>query len=62
MGESFNSYLTRIRMEKAKEMILEGKHLIYEVADRVGYKYVPYFSTLFKKYTGCNPTDLYKNK
>lgn len=62
MGESFNSYLTRIRMEKAKEMILEGKYLIYEVADRVGYKYVPYFSTLFKKYTGCNPTDLYKNK
>ncbi len=60
MGESFNNYLTRVRMEKAKEMIVEGKYLIYEIAERVGYKNVPYFSTQFKKYTGQNPTDLYK--
>jgi len=62
MGESFNSYVTRVRMEKAKEMILEGKHLIYEIAERVGYKNVAYFSSSFKKYTGVNPTDLYKVK
>lgn len=59
-GESFNSYLTRVRMEKAKKLILEGKHLIYEVAEQVGYKNVPYFSTLFKKYNGYNPTELLK--
>jgi len=60
MGESFNSYLTRVRMEKAKEMILEGKMLIYEIAEHVGYKNVPYFSSQFKKYTGKKPTELYK--
>jgi len=59
-GETFNTYLTRVRMEKAKSMIVDGGCLIYEVADKVGYKNVPYFSTLFKKYTGFNPSDLVK--
>ncbi|GGD47401.1 response regulator transcription factor [Paenibacillus nasutitermitis] len=58
--ETFNTYLTKVRMEKAKALIMEGKHLIYEVADMVGYKNVPYFSTLFKKYTGMNPTQLFE--
>jgi len=34
--------------------------LIYEVADMVGYKNIPYFSTLFKKTTGLNPSDFMK--
>ncbi|MFC6605194.1 helix-turn-helix domain-containing protein [Ectobacillus funiculus] len=47
-------------MEKARAMILEGKYLIYEIAEKVGFKNVPYFSTLFKKHTGLNPTELVK--
>ncbi|OME81511.1 hypothetical protein BK120_17915 [Paenibacillus sp. FSL A5-0031] len=58
--DTFNTYLTKVRMERAKSLIMEGKHLIYEVADKVGYKNVPYFSTLFKKYTGMNPTQLFE--
>jgi two-component system response regulator YesN len=57
-GDTFNNYLTKVRMEKAKWLILEGKYLIYEIAEKVGYKNVPYFSTLFKKFTGSNPSDL----
>jgi two-component system response regulator YesN len=57
-GESFNQYVTRVRMEKAKTLILEGKYMIYEIAEMVGFKNTPYFSTLFKKYTGLNPSDL----
>ncbi|MBP1966438.1 response regulator transcription factor [Paenibacillus aceris] len=60
-GETFNQYLTRVRIEKAKEMILDGKWLVYEIAEKVGYKNIPYFSTLFKKITGHTPTDLVKN-
>ncbi|WP_372634422.1 response regulator [Cohnella sp.] len=59
-GDTFNNYLTRVRMEKAKELLLEKNMLVYEVADRVGYKNVPYFSSLFKKYIGVNPTELAK--
>ncbi|UJF33876.1 response regulator [Paenibacillus hexagrammi] len=59
-GETFNTYLTRVRVEKARELLLDRKMLVYEVAEKVGYKNVPYFSTLFKKFTGMNPTELVK--
>lgn len=59
-GETFNNYLTRVRIEKARELLLERNMLVYEVAERVGYKNIPYFSTLFKKITGMNPTELIK--
>ncbi|ASA23926.1 response regulator transcription factor [Paenibacillus donghaensis] len=59
-GETFNTYLTRVRIEKSKELLLESNLLVYEVAEKVGYKNVPYFSTLFKKHTGMNPTELVK--
>jgi two-component system response regulator YesN len=60
MNETFNNYVTRIRMERAKGMLLEGNLYIYEVAEKVGYNSISYFSTQFKKYTGYNPTDLIK--
>jgi two-component system response regulator YesN len=52
--------MTRVRMEKAKELLMEKKMMVYEVAGLVGYRNVPYFSTLFKKHTGMNPTELGK--
>lgn len=60
-GETFNNYLTRVRIEKARELLMERNMLVYEVAERVGYRNIPYFSTLFKKITGMNPTELIKN-
>lgn len=57
-GETFNQYLTRVRIGKAKEMIMEGELYIYEIAEKVGYTNIPYFSSQFKKITGVNPTDL----
>lgn len=57
-GETFNQYLTKVRMEKARSLILGGNHLVYEVAEKVGYRNLPYFSTLFRKYIGVNPSDL----
>lgn len=60
-GETFNNYLTRVRIEKARELLMERNMLVYEVAERVGYKNIPYFSTLFKKIIGMNPTELIKS-
>lgn len=59
-GETVNNYVTRVRIEKARELLLERNMLVYEVAEKVGFRNVPYFSTLFKKYTGMNPTELVK--
>jgi two-component system response regulator YesN len=54
MGITFSSYLKQIRMEKAKELILETNLKIYEVACRVGYPNQKYFSKVFKEYTGTS--------
>ncbi|KIL42313.1 hypothetical protein SD70_02040 [Gordoniibacillus kamchatkensis] len=60
-GETFNDYVTKVRMEKARSMLAEGKLMVYEIAEKVGYKNVPYFTTLFKKHTGRSPTEFVKN-
>ncbi|NEW05009.1 response regulator transcription factor [Paenibacillus sp. SYP-B3998] len=61
-GETFMNYLIRVRMEKAELLLLQGKWMIYEVAEQVGYSIPSYFSTVFKKYTGKNPSDLMKER
>ncbi len=57
VGESFTEYLTKVRIKKAKQLILQRKYKIYEIAEMVGCPNEAYFSTLFKKVTGVNPKD-----
>ncbi|MGD0031214.1 response regulator [Paenibacillus illinoisensis] len=59
-GDTFTNYIIRVRIEKAKALIMEGKYLIYEIAEMVGYQNVPYFSSIFKKYCGCSPSEYQK--
>ncbi|WNR42834.1 response regulator transcription factor [Paenibacillus roseipurpureus] len=59
-GETFNDYVTRVRIEKAKKLILQGNLMVYEIAEAVGYKNVSYFTTLFKKQTGRSPSEFSK--
>lgn len=59
-GETFTNYVIRVRIEKAKALLLDGNYLIYEVSEKVGYQNVPYFSTLFKKYCGVSPSEITK--
>jgi two-component system response regulator YesN len=63
-GEKFSHYLMRLRMEKAKELIAAGgENRICEVAQSVGLGNNPqYFSQLFKKYTGCSPSEYKKGQ
>ncbi|MDR1539790.1 MAG: response regulator [Clostridiales bacterium] len=57
-GEKFSSYLNRIRMERAKELLSAyGVSRISDVAELVGCGNNPrYFSQIFKKYTGLTPS------
>jgi len=59
-GESFNEYLVRNRMEKARSLLLDPALKIYEVADQVGYKSLAYFSRLFREHYGITPGDYRK--
>lgn len=54
-GESFTEYLTRLRMEKAQELLKDRNIYIYEICERIGYTDPNYFCKAFKKYTGMSP-------
>ncbi|MFC4102394.1 response regulator [Paenibacillus xanthanilyticus] len=58
-GEYFNTYVDKVRIEKAKELLAGGMK-VYEAAERVGYTSVNYFHSKFKRYEGRSPSD-YKN-
>nr|WP_255570585.1 helix-turn-helix domain-containing protein [Cohnella sp. CFH 77786] len=56
-GETFVEYLTRVRMDKAKEMLTLTSLKAYEIAHRVGYGDPHYFSVIFKRHTGLTPKE-----
>ncbi|HHV99622.1 MAG TPA: response regulator [Clostridiaceae bacterium] len=56
-GMSPMNYLTRLRVEKAKELMKENPDiLISEVAESVGFINQHHFSRIFKKYEGMWPS------
>ncbi len=59
-GKTFVSYLTNMRMEKAKLLLKNGSFRIYEVARQVGYEDERYFQKTFKKITGVTPKEYQK--
>lgn len=56
-GVSFIEYLKTAKMERAKRLLTEGKLKTYEIAEKLGYRDIEYFSKLFKAYTGVTPTN-----
>lgn len=56
-GKTFVEYLTEVRMEKAKEMLMCSSLKTSEIGYEVGYKDPHYFSYIFKKTQGCSPKE-----
>lgn len=56
-GETFIEALTKKRIEKAKALLVNTTKRTYEVAQEVGYADPHYFSSAFKKVTGCTPKE-----
>jgi AraC-like DNA-binding protein len=48
-------YLRQIRMERAAELLLGGRHNVTEVAMEVGYSSLSHFSKAFCTTIGCCP-------
>ncbi|MCI9447439.1 MAG: helix-turn-helix domain-containing protein [Lachnospiraceae bacterium] len=61
MGENLIHYLTRTRIEKAKEHIAKGDMNLAEVAFMVGYDDYTYFNKVFRKITGVSPREYKQN-
>ncbi|BCZ44167.1 DNA-binding response regulator [Clostridium gelidum] len=60
VGENFNTYLDKVRIEKAKTLLVEEKLKVYQVCEKVGYKNIDYFHSKFKKYVGTSPLNYKK--
>ncbi|SMP65286.1 response regulator transcription factor [Anoxynatronum buryatiense] len=56
MGIPCMQFLTQVRMEKAKELLLQSNLKVSTVARHVGYENPLYFSSYFKKWVGVNPS------
>ncbi|TKH40753.1 DNA-binding response regulator [Paenibacillus terrae] len=54
-GMTLIQYITKMRMERAKELLIAGVQ-VQEISLMLGYEDRPYFSGLFKKYCGMTPT------
>ena len=59
-GFSFVEYLTRVRINKALQMMNDPAVKVYEVAEAVGYQSQHYFSRAFKRVFGRPPVEYRK--
>lgn len=57
MGKTFVEYLTEIRMDRAKELLMCSSMKTSEIGYEVGYKDPHYFSYIFKKTHNCTPKE-----
>lgn len=53
---SLFSYITSVRMENAKKLLMKGDKFVLEVAEAVGYNSESYFNKVFKKYFNHTPS------
>ena len=58
IGETtFRDHLTRVRMEKAAELLTSRGLTVREVAHRVGYRQPAQFAKAFRRHLGVAPSD-----
>ena len=60
LAQSFVSYLTETRLNRAKQLLRESKYRSYEIGYMCGYENPTYFSTIFKRHIGCSPSEYRK--
>lgn len=58
-GYSVIEFFNKIKIDKAKEILIEGDKKIKEVSEELGFKDEFYFSRLFKKIEGISPKEFY---
>lgn len=56
-GLSTTEFINKVKIDLAKEIMESNEITIKELSWRLGYNSTNYFSKMFKKYTGKNPSD-----
>lgn len=60
-GETVNDYLTRVRIERAKDLLKDRNIRLCDICHDIGYTEPGYFSKIFRKYTGLTPSEYRQN-
>ena len=60
-GKSVTDFVTSIRVERAKELLVSTDLPVREISEMVGYDDQNYFSRRFLKAVGISPRDYRKN-
>ena len=55
-----SQYLIFLRMQRAKQLLLNYSYSVAEISELCGYQNPFYFTNAFRKYTGKSPTDFRK--
>lgn len=61
IGVNFLAYLTNIRMEQAKKLLLSSDDTVAEIAEKSGYADYRVFTKAFKKSEGVTPSQYRRN-
>ncbi len=56
-GTNFTDYVSRVRVEKARNLLLNPNLRISEIAYEVGFQSLTHFNRVFKKILGQSPTE-----
>lgn len=56
IGESYIKIVTKIKMEKAMELLSDPQYKAYQVGEMLGYNTPKYFAKLFQSFTGLTPS------
>lgn len=60
-GKGFKEFLTDVRMEAAKKLVITTDMKTYAIAEKVGYQNPRQFTERFRQYYGCSPSE-YKRR
>ncbi|MNR41509.1 HTH-type transcriptional regulator YesS [compost metagenome] len=58
MGTNIWDYVTKLRMEEGKRLILTTDKRRYEISEEIGYESPEHFSKIFKKHFGINISEV----
>lgn len=61
LNDNYINYLTKVRIEKAKQLLTCTDLKISLIGEKVGYKISPYFYKVFKKNVGVSPAQYRAN-
>lgn len=56
-GITFIEYVTRMKMERAKDQLRQTDRTVGEICESLAYDNVSYFSKIFKAYAGVTPIE-----